>query len=361
MKKTLSFFTSTKGIPQDDARLTINLYPEKISDTVMTARACPGSEVVFDQDRFGGGRAGISAQERIFAIQGAFLTEQVNGTSITRGVLDAVDEDISLISNGFQLLIVNTAHGYVFKLADNSFVILPPESGFQGGNGIAAYCGGRGVCQQLDGTFPPKFQCSDQYDFTNWNGVAFQAAQSLSEITGMIGIADWLYIFSGNSYEGWQDQGYPIFPYRRVVWGDNAGIESHRSAQAFQGSIFWLAKGQEGNRNIFMATVGSRATSISDAAISRLIDQIADPSDAIGLFYQALNSWFYIITFVSGNLTLAYDLGTGMWHRRAWRDPSTGQYIPVPYITIFENAGDVYCVDYRNGQIHRQSEDLYQN
>ncbi len=352
-----------KNVSQDDSSLVLNLYGEKVNEDEYTCKPTPGTETAALMSGFGVGRGGCSCQGRVFAVCGPIFQEIVNGTPITRGVLASSQNPVPCISNGFQVMVVDDAKGYVFTLSDNSFKISGADfANFEGGNSIAAFCGGRGVVCKLDGFPVPRWQISGLYDFTSWSDIAFNAAQSLTgPITGMVGIADLLYIFSANQFEIWADKDIDITVFGRVYWGENIGLAAKGSLIAFRKQVFWLGRSQEGKGVFFRHSYGSPAFPISDNQIDRQLALIQNQSDAVAVGYESLGHWFYQVSFKSGNLTLAWDLTTNLWAQRAWREAGSGNLNAIPYVALFESAGELYAVQNLSNKIYRQSDTLYEN
>jgi hypothetical protein len=55
-----------------------------------------------------------------------------------------------------------------------------------------------------------------------------------------------------------------------------------------------------------------------------MIGKVPDVSDAIGYCYQQEGHYFYVLSFQGGNITLVYDMTTGLWHERGYYNATTG-------------------------------------
>jgi hypothetical protein len=63
---------------------------------------------------------------------------------------------------------------------------------------------------------------------------------------------------------------------------------------------------------------------ISDHALESWLNKLGSSNtDALGFAYQQEGHTFYVINFIAGNRTYAFDLTTNMWARRATRDRLT--------------------------------------
>jgi hypothetical protein len=90
-----------------------------------------------------------------------------------------------------------------------------------------------------------------------------------------------------------------------------------------------------------------------------LIGQLQHTSDAIGYCYQQEGHNFYVLTFVTDNVTIVYDLNTGLWHKRGYWNKFTGlNDADRGNCCVFWN-GKNYVGDYKSGAIYELSLDCY--
>lgn len=352
-------------VPQDDPSYTLNLYGELVSKDVYTLKPTPGSEVVAQFSISGGGRGLIVVGGRTFGVRGGFFQEMVDGPPLVRGSLTSNAGRVALVANikpdngQGQILIVDEDAGYVFDLADDSFIALTAGDNFLGGGSQAAVCAGKAYVFKPGTTF---FQSSNAYDFTTWNSSANSSMQSLTRpLLALASDGDKLYGWSEEGFEVWQEQGLPIFSVRQVLAGDKIGILAPFSALVIERYVYWLAKTSTGEGVVYRHDGGGAPERLSTHPIERQIAALADPSDALGDTYTSLGHVFYLLTFRAGNKTLVWDKATNLWHDRAQRDPVTGSPFALPYFSFVILDGDILAIDYRNGNLISVSNDLYQD
>ena len=84
-------------------------------------------------------------------------------------------------------------------------------------------------------------------------------------------------------------------------------------------AMLWLATGDLGQAQVVMAR-GRTPEAVSTPAIDQAVSGYARVDDASAYAYAQGGHTFYVITFPSGGATWAYDLTTGLWHRRGGWD-----------------------------------------
>ena len=116
------------------------------------------------------------------------------------------------------------------------------------------------------------------------------------------------------SSEVWIDAGLFPFPFQRIP-GTNT---QHGIAAPFQyarigNSFAYVSRNIRGQAQIMMMN-GYVPTRISTHAVENtLVDQYIE--DAIAYTYQLEGHEVYVVSFPTLDLTWAYDISTGMWHK----------------------------------------------
>jgi hypothetical protein len=359
----------SNDVAQDDPQLTTNWYAEKVSEDVVTLKPTPGT--VSYAQFVGGGRGQITVADRYFAVAGSQFQEWAGGVAVIRGILASSSGKVSIISaqppgsegfdpdteNQSQVLIVDDAHGYVFKLSDNSFTQLTEAMGFVGGGSQAAFCAGRALVFKPGTTF---FQMSAQYDFLTWDTTVYASAESLkTPIKAVASNGDLAYFWSSDGFEVWQDQGEPVLPIRRILAGDNKGILAPFSALFIERYVYWLAGNGQGRGVVYRHEGGGLPERVSNHSTERQIAALSSQDDAIGLTYESLGHVFYMLNFTEGNKTLCFDRTTGLWHDRAQRDPVSAQLFGLPFVSLIIFEGSILALNIQNGQVVQLSDTVY--
>lgn len=359
----------SNDVAQDDPQFTLNWYPEKVSDEVHTLKPTPGT-LAYAQFS-GGGRGMIVVADRLFAVCGGTFQEWAGGVSVQRGVLQSSIGKVAIISaqppgsegfnpnteNQSQILIVDDAHGYVFKLSDNSFTQLTAAMNFTGGGSQATFCAGRALVFKPGTTF---FQMSAQYDFLTWDTTVYASTETLkTPIKAVASNGDLAYFWSSDGFEVWQDQGQPVLPIRRILAGDNKGILAPFSALFVERYVYWLAGNGQGRGVVYRHIGGGVPERVSNHSTERQIAALSSQDDAIGMTYESLGHIFYILAFTGGNKTIVFDRTTGLWHERAQRNPSTAQLFGLPYVSMVIYQGNILALNIQNGQVVQISDATY--
>ncbi len=229
------------------------------------------------------------------------------------------------------------------------------------GNGVFMYNydASNGLVKVTDGDFPAAFVKGFSYlDGTTYVMTAKAAIQGsaindptswdpLNTITAQIepdkGIAlakQLVYVVAFKQwstevfYDAGNATGSPLGP---VLGAKSSyGCFSSDSIQNIDGSLFWLST----NRSAALCIVAMTSLAvgkISTPYIERLLNNL--PSSTIYSWqYKGNGHRFYVITFTTANITLAYDIDSGYWHQ--WAD-TNGNYVPIVASSYIGNANPI--------------------
>lgn len=119
--------------------------------------------------------------------------------------------------------------------------------------------------------------------------------------------------------------------------GTDIGTNAPNSVSSIGANIFWLGSNASG-RNIVFIGSGYNAKRISTHAIESSLDKLNELTESAYAFsYTESGHTFYVLTVPPGNytfegttkysngITFCYDILTDRWHRRASRNPKTGE------------------------------------
>lgn len=159
-------------------------------------------------------------------------------------------------------------------------------------------------------------------------------------------------LFGMDTTEIWSDTGAALFPFERSPGGfTEQGCAAKRSPCKIDNSVFWLARDRNGQGMVYRNNA-YLPIRISTHAVEYAINQYEDISDAIGISYQEEGHSFYWLIFPSGDSSWCYDVATGGWHQRLWRDPTSGLlHRPRANCYTFFN-GKHLVGDFENGKIY---------
>ena len=160
-----------------------------------------------------------------------------------------------------------------------------------------------------------------------------------------------VYLLGENTSEVWADVGTFPFPFQRIPGSSSQqGIAAPFSIARLGNSFAYLSKNNRGQAEIVMMN-GYFPTRISTHAVENtLVDQ--NISDAVAYTYQLEGHETYVISFPTLDLTWAYDVTTGLWHKWLWVDSNNVYHRHRTQCSaLFQ--GVVLAGDWQNGQIYK--------
>ena len=292
----------------------------------------------------------------LYAVAGnKFYSIDTAWSATERGTLSTSSGQVSMDWNGTQVMIVDGTYGYTYTVSGATFAqITDPD--FPGADTV----------RFLDTYFiinwpsTGKFMISSANDGTAWDALDFATAEgSPDNVVAVETNHRQLYLFGTNSTEVWINTGAADFPFERI---GNTFIEqgcvARGSIAKMDNSVYWVGKNSQGNGVVWKLT-GYTPTRVSTHSIENRISTATDMSDIVGYAYQQEGHTFYVISSTTGNWTMAYDVASGLWHERAFRNTTSG---------VFErHKADCYAFfngyhvigDYVTGEVYTFHLDVY--
>ena len=166
-----------------------------------------------------------------------------------------------------------------------------------------------------------------------------------------------VYLMGEASSEVWVDVGAFPFPFQRVPGTSTQhGIAAQFSVARLGDSFAYVSRNGRGQGQI-MQMQGYKPTRISTHAVEySLVNQYID--DAIAWTYQLEGHEVYVVSFPTINITWAYDMASGMWHK--WLYSNTdGTYSRHRGNCEAQFQGMVLVGDYANGKIYELDKSVY--
>lgn len=166
-----------------------------------------------------------------------------------------------------------------------------------------------------------------------------------------------VYLMGEASSEVWTDIGAVPFPFQRIPGTSTQhGVAAPFSVSRFGDSFAYVSRNNRGQAQI-MQMKGYAPTRISTHAVENsLVGQYVD--DAIAWTYQLEGHEIYVVTFPTIDITWAYDLASGMWHKWLYTaSDNTYQRHRGQCCVLFQ--GMVLVGDYANGKIYELSKTNY--
>ncbi|HEX5320437.1 MAG TPA: packaged DNA stabilization protein [Stellaceae bacterium] len=297
-----------------------------------------------------------SANFGLFVVSGdSFYQVNANNAVVFLGGGIATGVPAYIIDNGPQLAVFAGDSGFSWSSGAGWAAIAVP---FTAASPIAAtQQDGYGVITQPGSSL---FFQSDLLDFTSWNALNFgDASADPDNLVAIVQLDRELWLIKNNHTEIWYNAGNLGLTFARLdgVYLE-VGCVAQDSVRRLGSSLFWLARGVEGD-GVVVQAAGHRAQRVSTHGLEDIWRQYPKISDAIAYGYQQDGHEFYVLNFPSGNATWVYDATTSaaaktpMWHRRGALNPQTAGTFDRHFANAHAVFGGMNLVgDYRDGSIY---------
>ncbi len=270
-----------------------------------------------------------------------------SGTIVDLGSVGTVNQNVQLEDNGINaILLTASGAGYLAtpttltQITDPFFNDSPPSS----------FCV---IAQRVLWSI----QDSNQFFWSELNDAATYsslnvatAAQSPSNIVRLFRNNADIYIQKTDITEIWQlstDANLPFIPNQGATF--QQGNAAKLSTSQIKGAINWLGA----DLSIYSAT-GYEFRKISTVDIDTELSKLNIINDAFGVSHAQGGHWFYIITFPSEDITIAYDFTTQKWHIR--KSYGIGRW---RINTLSVAFGKILVGDYQYSRIYELDLDVY--
>lgn len=300
-----------------DCQLAINMYAE-MDPTGKNVTAYIGTPGLLLLASIGDGpiRGTIRIDNTKFLVASGNELYQVNDSfeSILVGSLAGFGR-VKMASNGPQIFIATNPDGYIFQGGVLSAITDPD---FPGSSDVG----------YLDNYFiflspnTQQFYITALGDGTNVDALDLASAEGAPDnILALIIDHREALMFGDTSTEGFQDTGNSDFPIERISGAFmEYGIAARHSACKIDNTVYWLGKDENGDLVIYKMS-GYTPQRASNHAIEFALSKHTNEevSAATAYSYQQEGHSFYVLNI--GNETWVYDVATGLFHQRAYRNP----------------------------------------
>lgn len=258
----------------------------------------------------------------------------------------------SMANNGTSLVFVDGTNGYSYNTSTATLTTLTTASNWYPANRVDFQ--DQYLIFNRSGT--GQFFISNLSDPTTYSALDFATAEGAPDDTiGIIVDHRELWLFGEKSIEIWQNTGGAAFPFERVAGAFiERGCAASLSLAKNDNTVFWL-----GDDRIVYRANGYTPQRISTHAIETAIDGYSTVSDAVAWFQDTKGHKFYWLTFPTANKTWVYDVASGLWHERSYRDTVTGGE-KRHRAGCYAKAYNTHVVgDYSTGEIYALDHDTY--
>jgi hypothetical protein len=263
------------------------------------------------------------------------------------GQIDVASTPASIADDGKTAIITTGPYGYALDLTTNTLGAIADEA-FYGSN-LVSY---------NKTVFVFTKPGSNVFYITTGDGVKFDAldyasANSNAEpIIAHVVNHEELILFKSTTTEIWRAVSGGDFLFMRDT---NAaiekGCEAPYSVAALDNTIFWLGGDGDGGGVVWRLN-GYTPERVSHDGLEYAIQNYARTDDAVAYSYQQEGHTFYVLSFPTAGATWAYDVATGFWHERAYRDPATGAFTRHRAACHMRYAGQHVVGDWADGRLY---------
>lgn len=139
--------------------------------------------------------------------------------------------------------------------------------------------------------------------------------------------------------------GSPLSPVQGAAF--TIGCKHYASVTSIEGNLFWIGQNKSGGIGVYQMA-GLKPEQISTPSIEKILQE-ADYTGKVYSFGMQFNGHkFYVITLVSSNVTLVYDMTLQVWAQ--WTD-TYGNYVPFVAST-FTDGNQAYLQHMNNGVLY---------
>jgi len=288
-------------------------------------------------------------------------TIDTDGNTTSIGTIGTTNGVVRMADNGTQIVIAdgNTVVYYtdlssVAELTELNTII--SDNGYEGPQWVTSQ----------DGYIIVAFPNSDDFfisavdNATSWSSLDYSSADGKpGYIVAVISHRDELWFLKDNSYEIWYNSGNADFPFEKHQGAEGEiGCVAAGSVERLGNSLFWLGENEEGAGQAFMAD-GYNVTPITDHGMSYVFNTFSTLTDATSWTYQQEGHSFYLLDFPIADQSWAFDLTTGMRHRRGYLNAITNNFERQRGHVQCHFNGKDYVGDYQTGQIFELDLDTY--
>lgn len=274
---------------------------------------------------------------------------KVTSTKTATLIGTVIDEGpvVSMAYNGQIVMMVGGQNGYFIDPTANTTTQIT-DLDFAGASNVY-FVDGYFLFNKLT---TGQFQITQLYG-SDIDGLDYATAEgSPDPIVSLIVDHREVWLLGTNSTEVWINVGNPDFPFQRIQGAFlEIGCAAQYSVAKMDNSIFWLARDERGVGTVQRA-VGYSPSRVSNHAVEFAISSYSRIDDAVAYTYTQEGHSFYVLTFPTANATWVLDASTGLWHERAYRDPTTAQLGRHRSNCQMSFAGLTLVGDYANGNIY---------
>jgi len=157
-----------------------------------------------------------------------------------------------------------------------------------------------------------------------------------------------LLVFGETVAEHWYDVGSPLFPYQRSQSTNlDYGCLNPATIAESENIVCWLAVNEKAGPTIMYST-GGDINHLSTDGIDFKLATLTDPANSYGFMFKQDGHLFYVITFVTDEITYAYDFNAKAFYTLT---DEKGAYFPAKRVAFFNDQ--YYFVSINDGNLYQ--------
>lgn len=282
--------------------------------TPVAVRGCPGLSA-FATCGSGPVRGFAMMGGVVYCVSGTGLYSiSSTGTAALVGGAVTGSGVVSMTTNGLQLCIVNGTLGYIYTTTAGFQVIT--DAAFYPANTVTFF----DQYFVFDRAGTPYVFLSGLLDGTSYNALDTASAEVQPQnVQATVNQQESLIVFSTGHIETWYDSGAVNFPFQRIDGGTiERGLVAPYATVKEDNSIFFLA-----DDLVFYRLDGVVPRRVSTHALEQEWQTFVTVTDAFCFSMTVEGHKVVYLTFPQGNATFAWDIASGLWHRRRSYDMSS--------------------------------------
>lgn len=332
---------------------SVNLFPSPTGDKAIGAIQLhtPGLKELVDLSG-DAVRAIMPFEEKLYVIVDQTVysltlsADKESATSTTVGTLTNSTGRISWSRNPTQIMIVDgSSTGYIITTSTDSIAAIA-DADFTGGDTVnfidSYFVYNTPNAATMFATSSNDGSTVDALDVAT-------AESSPDKLKAVISHKGEIWAVGDKTTEVWYNAANPVgFPFspRDGAVIDQGTSAAHSLIRA-DNTLLWLD-----DRRFIVQAEGYNVKVVSTNAISAEFQTYETVSDAFAFSFEDRGHFFYQITFPTEKKTWAYDLTTGMWHEKSFKDPESdtdtrhmancfGMFDDLDLVGAF-NSGKIY-------------------
>ena len=344
-----------------DQQETINFFEATLEPGGASGKALyptPGVESIGSVANGPGRAHAVHAGREWAVVAGKFYEITEDGTFTELGSVAIGDNPATISYNGDgggEILVTSGGNGYIWDIAAETLTQ------------IATIDGLADIGDQIDGYFLILTQAtstvyfSDLSDGTSWDtGIQFFQRSSASDGWKSLKVlnGELIWLFGSKTSEVWYDAGTSPVPFEPHPSGRGIsyGVDGAFTPSILEGVMYWCGSTENGRGQI-LRTGGFSPERISTPPVEFALQGYDTTSTAEGDAYSEDGHGFYLVRF-SGEITWAYDVGSGSWHKRGTWISEDNEYVPWRPIHHAFAFDQHRWLDAETGSLYRAGVDI---